>query len=303
MREPSRRRRQRILAAAFEQGIRHFDVARMYGLGAAEAELGRFARCQRDQLVIATKFGIEPSGASGRLGRLQGPARAVLARCPPLRARVKRRSAAFHQPRSYDVESARRSLERSLRELGTDHVDLYFLHGPAADDAIDLPGLCAYLEDARRAGSLRAWGLAGEYDACLEISRSLPEQTVLQVRYDVFARSAAPTAALGAPITFGVLGDPLQRISAHLAGSPAVRARWAQEIGSDCADSRTLASLLLREALSANRRGVVLYSTTRPSRLAGIDSVVRDARESAPALNSLRRLVDHELRAAGTGGR
>ncbi|HET9153536.1 MAG TPA: aldo/keto reductase [Solirubrobacterales bacterium] len=43
MRLPSRRRRQALLAEAFEQGIRHFDVARMYGLGAAEGELGRFA--------------------------------------------------------------------------------------------------------------------------------------------------------------------------------------------------------------------------------------------------------------------
>src|SRR5580704_5777538 len=85
MREPSARKRQGLLAAAFDQGITHFDVARMYGLGAAEGELGRCARDRRDRVVIATKFGIEPASASGRLAHLQGPARWLLARYPALR--------------------------------------------------------------------------------------------------------------------------------------------------------------------------------------------------------------------------
>src|SRR6185503_14619010 len=49
MRVPSRREREALLGEAFEQGIRHFDVARMYGLGAAESELGRFARGRREE--------------------------------------------------------------------------------------------------------------------------------------------------------------------------------------------------------------------------------------------------------------
>src|SRR5271167_1841892 len=88
MREPSARKRQGLLAEAFDQGITHFDVARMYGLGAVEGELGRFARDRRDSIVIATKFGIEAASAPG-LARLQGPARWLLARYPVLRGYVK----------------------------------------------------------------------------------------------------------------------------------------------------------------------------------------------------------------------
>jgi hypothetical protein len=72
---PQRADRLRILAAAHDAGIVHIDTAPMYGLGAAEAELGRFARGRRDQLVIVTKFGITPTLVARALSVVQGPIR------------------------------------------------------------------------------------------------------------------------------------------------------------------------------------------------------------------------------------
>ena len=77
-REPSRARRQRLLETAFDHGIRHYDVAPMYGLGQVEQALGRFARGKRDRLVIATKFGIDPTAAGRWLGRGQAPIHRVM---------------------------------------------------------------------------------------------------------------------------------------------------------------------------------------------------------------------------------
>ncbi|MGA9313736.1 MAG: aldo/keto reductase, partial [Solirubrobacteraceae bacterium] len=175
MREQSRTRRWAVLAAALDEGIKHFDVARMYGLGAAEAELGRFAKGRRDDFVIATKFGIEPSRAPGYLARIQGPARMLMARYPALRSYVKRRSGVLYQPRRYDAASARRSLETSLRELAMDYVDILLLHDPSPQDQVDVPGIGAYLEGAVTAGYIRAWGVAGELDPCLEIRQNMPD--------------------------------------------------------------------------------------------------------------------------------
>src|SRR5690349_10156669 len=76
---PSRARRVQLLGAAYEAGIRHFDVAPMYGLGRAEAELGAFARARRSELTITTKFGIDPTLMAYALGRGQSPLRRVLA--------------------------------------------------------------------------------------------------------------------------------------------------------------------------------------------------------------------------------
>ncbi|HEV3321214.1 MAG TPA: aldo/keto reductase, partial [Solirubrobacteraceae bacterium] len=263
MRESSGHRRQHLLAEAFDQGIRHFDVARMYGLGAAEGELGRFARGRRDSLVIATKFGIEPASTSGRLARLQGPARWLLAHNPALRRYVKRRSDAFHQPRHYDAATARTSLQRSLRELQTDYVDVLLMHDPSPEDHVDLPGICAYLEEARQAGHVRAWGVAGEPNPCIQLKRSLPATAILQVRDDILSRTHSFPGNLEPLITFGILGTALERISSHLKSSRERRSQWFDAVGMDCSSSQTLATLLLRHALQVNHRGVVLYSTTR----------------------------------------
>src|SRR4051812_14671879 len=84
-REPSSQKRLQLLDRAFDCGIRHFDAAPMYGLGIAERELGRFSRHRRDSLVIATKFGIEPTPVARGLARVQGPIRRLLAAAPPLR--------------------------------------------------------------------------------------------------------------------------------------------------------------------------------------------------------------------------
>src|SRR4051812_7191906 len=58
---PRRADRRAVLDAAYDLGVRHFDVAPMYGLGAAEPELGGFVGGRRDEVTVATKFGIEPS--------------------------------------------------------------------------------------------------------------------------------------------------------------------------------------------------------------------------------------------------
>jgi aryl-alcohol dehydrogenase-like predicted oxidoreductase len=58
LRLPDPADRQRLLATAVEYGIRHFDVARFYGLGLAEAELAPLLRHHRGQLTLATKFGL-----------------------------------------------------------------------------------------------------------------------------------------------------------------------------------------------------------------------------------------------------
>ena len=296
MREPSTGKRQRLLHEAFDGGIRHFDVARMYGLGAAEAELGRFARGRRDGMVIATKFGIQAASAPRHFARVQSPARWLLSRQPALRRFVKRRSDLLHRPHRYDVATARASLQASLRELKTDYVDVLFLHDPSPTDRVDVPELCGYLEEARQAGYLRAWGIAGEPTPCVAIKHSLPTRAIVQLREDIFSRTTELSDGLEPLITFGVLSTALARILTHLERNPERRRQWSESIGIDCSSPDTLASLLLRDALRANQSGVVLYSTTRPERLRGLDAIVCSAQiDVDPVLTEFRRHVIAEL--------
>jgi D-threo-aldose 1-dehydrogenase len=264
MRIPSRGQRQRLLGEAHAHGIGHFDLARMYGLGMAESELGRFARGRREQVTIATKFGIEPG--SPRLGRLQAPARAAISHLPALRSALKRRGSGSRPPRRYDAAIARASLEVSLRELGTEYVDFFFLHDPAPGDHVDLDGLGELCEGLIESGKIRAWGLSGDPDPCAELARAAGG-SVLQVRDEIFEPFQAPLERTPRTVTFGVLSSALPRIRAHLTSDDGRRARWRTEVGRDCGDAEVLASLLLRDALDRNRDGTVLFGTTRPERI------------------------------------
>jgi aryl-alcohol dehydrogenase-like predicted oxidoreductase len=92
---------QAVVDAALDAGITLFDTADTYGRGASEELLGRALGKRRDDVVVATKFGMDMGGANG----------------PDWGARASRRY-------------VRRAVEASLRRLGTDHIDLYQLHQP-----------------------------------------------------------------------------------------------------------------------------------------------------------------------------
>lgn len=293
---PSAADRDAVLHAALDHGIRHFDVARMYGLGAAESDLGRFAASRRDALVIATKFGIDPPAGSARLARLQGPARRLLARYPALRRGIRARSGTLHPAGIYDAATARTSLETSLRELGMDHVDLLFLHAPTPD-RVRTEDVCAFLETARQAGTIRAWGVSGEPEPTAAVMQGFPAMAVTQIHQDILGSPSGELAARGPTpvLTFGVLAAPLEAIRAHLGARPSRASAWSQIIGEDCERPETLASLLLRDAVRVNRRGTVLFATTKAARIAAATQAADGADAPDPALDAFRALVNEEL--------
>jgi len=298
MQLPSRRARQRLLGEAFERGIDHFDVARMYGLGMAEAELGRFAiGRRREQITIATKFGID--AGSPRLARLQAPARLALAKVPALRDAARRRAVGPRERRRYDAAGARASLETSLRQLGSDHVDLFFVHDPGPSDEVDLEGIGELCEELVARGTVRAWGISGDPDPCLALAGA---GTVLQVREDVFAPVGDP-AALPPRIGFGILAAALPRIQRHLVDDGR-RRRWSAATGRDCGRADVLAALLLRDALERNRGGGVLFATTRRGRLGAAAALAAQVSSGSeePALEAFRECVRADFGAPVAAG-
>jgi D-threo-aldose 1-dehydrogenase len=280
-----------VLDAAFDSGIRYFDVARMYGLGAAEKELGTLVRGRRDEITIATKFGIEPSPASGHIGRLQGPARKLLARYPALRRQVKRRSDAFHQPRHYDRATARASLEMSLRELGVDHIDVLYVHDPGTANELDLGEICGYMEEARVAGHIRAWGVAGEPTPCIAIKRSLPEPTVLQIRHHILSPVSTLASDLRPLVTFGIVSEALEKIVSYLDANPDRRDEWSIATDRDLSSTDEIVFLLLRNALKDNPDGIVLFSTGQPERLRALMPRITLKDEGDASVEAFRRRV------------
>lgn len=114
----------RTVHAALDAGINLVDCADIYGAGVSEELTGRAIRGRRDDVVLATKFG-NPMG--------EGP-----------------------NSRGGSRRWIERALDDSLRRLGTDHVDIYYLHRPDPATAID--ETLGALSDLVRRGKIRAIG-------------------------------------------------------------------------------------------------------------------------------------------------
>jgi D-threo-aldose 1-dehydrogenase len=132
------------VSAAWAAGVRHFDTAPHYGLGLAERRLGAaLAGQNRKDYVLSTKV--------GRLLR-------------PNPAPAGRDTDGFDVPddlvrvRDYSRDGVLRSIEESLKRLGTDRIDIVYTHDP--DDYWNeaLNGAVPALSALRDEGVIGAWG-------------------------------------------------------------------------------------------------------------------------------------------------
>jgi D-threo-aldose 1-dehydrogenase len=299
---PQLKTRRMVLDAAYDAGIRHFDVAPMYGLGLAEAELAPFLRGRRADVTVTTKFGIEPTILAKGIARVQKPVRAFLAKRPAVSEELK---TAGKGPRSgavgrllyaspgYHRQSARTSLDRSLKELKTDYIDVFLLHDPVGNLITGIPDLKEYLDEQCRLGRIRCWGVTGESSGLPPLVQRLGQPVVVQFKDDIFD-SPVPEGQLsgGAKITYGSLAHALPLLRRYLAQSPDTVRAWSERLGADLAEQSSLPKMLLSAALRRNVAGPVLFSTTRPQRAAvAAEAAIQVGRLSAADLTAVSELA------------
>lgn len=285
----------RLLEEAFDAGITHFDVARLYGYGEAEGALGAFLAGRRDQVTVTTKLGIEPPKRSRGLDLAKAAARRAVAVAPALGRAARNQAGRMVQGGRFGVDQARASLDTSLRELGTDHVDLLLLHECGPEDMTE--ELLGFLRGCVTDGRAGAFGIATSPDATRAVLAARPEvAATVQIANSVAAPHAQDTPELTgrALITHSALELGLAEIHRHVTGSPEHRARWSAAVGADCADRQVLAELMLTWAITANPDGVVLFSSRNRDRIRA------NAALSAPeprrdAADALAALVREEL--------
>lgn len=122
----SRAEVERAMLSAVEMGINFFDTADTYGLGRSEETLGETLRAHREQVVIATKFGVRVEGGK-----------------------------TFFDNSPTFIEQA---LGQSLKRLRTDRIDLYQVH--YLDGVTPIPTLMEALIAHQQKGDIRAIGLS-----------------------------------------------------------------------------------------------------------------------------------------------
>ena len=114
----------------------------------------------RDQVVLSTKFGLTFDFASGKT---------PLPIVPDSRP-----------------ETIRRSVEGSLRRLGTDHIDLYFQH--RIDPAVAPEEVAEVMADLIREGKITHWGISEANEDYLRRAHKVCPVTAVQNRYSMMAR-------------------------------------------------------------------------------------------------------------------
>ena len=269
--------RARLLDAAVDAGFTHFDVAPMYGMGRAEAELAPLLRRHGDRVTVTTKFGIRPSPVGLVAGRIQAPIRRFLAARPQVNQGLQHSAAdptaglagrVLYRGGDYGPEQARSSLDRSLAALGRGTIDLLILHDPTEGQlrAASADGTFATLDGEVAAGRIRSWGIAVHEFS--DLGAYLVDQLpFLQFRDDVLHPAQREVPPGAGTATYGVLAAALPLLAAHLASTAMVRERWTDALDLADAGPRSLPGLLLREATRRNPAGPTLFTTTKPPRL------------------------------------
>ncbi|HEX4965969.1 MAG TPA: aldo/keto reductase [Thermoanaerobaculia bacterium] len=146
------------LERTLELGINFFDTADMYGPYTNEELMGRFLRGKvRDRIVLATKFGIVRDPTNPQVRGING------------------------RP-----EYVRQSCEGSLRRLGVETIDLYYLHRVPADTPIEeTVGAMARLVEE---GKVRFLGLSEVSPATLRRAVGVHPITAVQSEYSLWSR-------------------------------------------------------------------------------------------------------------------
>jgi D-threo-aldose 1-dehydrogenase len=287
----------RVLQTAFDAGVRHFDTARYYGYGEGEGILGRFLRSRRSEVTITTKFGIEPPRRTTGFGVGLYVGRRVVRLLPAVRGFLQRGTQSLVKSGAFSAQQAQVSLETSLRELNTDHVDCYLLHDYIVSEQPP-DELLAFLENSVKAGKIRSFGIGTSFENVLQALERQPRLcSVLQFQNSVLTRNSNYLPRGNSDrliITHGALGGSYHSVLTFLEARRDVAKDWAAKLGCDRLDENTLSALMLNYAADANPKGLVLFSSRDPVRVSRNVKAVLESNFSPAQIAMFGELVNQE---------
>ncbi|MGW6094458.1 aldo/keto reductase [Streptomyces sp. NPDC055157] len=146
----------RTVHRALDLGVTHIDTAEIYGPFHSEEIVGRAIKGRRDDVVVATKFGLvsHSGGGPGVVDSSAGNAKAAV--------------------------------EGSLKRLGTDHIDLYYQH--RVDPNIPIEETVGALAELIAEGKVRYIGLSEAGPATIRRAHAVHPVAALQTEYSLWTR-------------------------------------------------------------------------------------------------------------------
>ncbi|MCA3239089.1 MAG: aldo/keto reductase [Curvibacter sp.] len=158
---PAAEHSERVLLAALDAGVTMFDTAALYGFGANETLVGRVLKAHRSRITLASKGGMAGVDVAGD-GKL---VRVIDGR----------------------PDVIRKNCEDSLRRLGTDVIDLYYLH--RWDKKVPIEDSVGELSRLVERGHVRAIGLSEVSADTLRKAHAVHPIAALQTEYSLWTRN------------------------------------------------------------------------------------------------------------------
>jgi aryl-alcohol dehydrogenase-like predicted oxidoreductase len=154
---PDRAEAEATIARALDLGVTFFDTADMYGFGGNEELVGKALAARRDEVVLATKFGIhlDPDAPGGR--GVRG-----------------------------DAAYVRQACDASLGRLGVDHIDLYYQHRP--DVTVPIEETVFAMAELVEAGKVLHLGLSEASADTVRRAVAVHPIAALQTEWSIFSR-------------------------------------------------------------------------------------------------------------------
>ena len=151
-----------VIGRALDLGVTLLDTADVYGPHISEEVVGKAIAGRRDEVVLATKFGLVRGTGGNRVGLAVDGSPA----------------------------HARESIDGSLQRLGVDHIDLYYLHRP--DTSVPIEESVGAMAEMVTAGKVRHLGLSEASVDTLRRASAVHPIAALQTEYSLWSRDIEP---------------------------------------------------------------------------------------------------------------
>lgn len=143
-----------LIRSAVERGVSFFDTSEIYGPYTNEELVGEALTPYRDQVVIATKFGIKIQDGK--------------------------------QVQDSHPEQIRRSVEGSLKRLNTGFIDLYYQH--RVDPTVPIEDVAGTIQDLMGEGKIKHWGLSEAGVKTIRRAHAIQPLTAIESEYSLWWR-------------------------------------------------------------------------------------------------------------------
>lgn len=272
----------RLIHTALDLGIRHFDTAPPYGLGASEPVLGEALKGRTETTTVYTKVGLPRPASPGLMQTARVIVKPLANRIPGLRKAVLKGMAQRATPANFDPAFVAQSFEASLRLLQRDRVDALLLHEATPGDHL------APLVDLFKGYMNR--GLIGAYGS------STGESVDRLVRFGSVQQYRCPEP--GTPSATPQPGDVLHgafrfiapAIDTAMARNAALQDELASLLPAGTDPHSATGALAMAYAL-ARYPNRLLFSTNDPQRLATTLAQIRHIADSGAWHATMSRLT------------